>query len=179
MNVREHNRVIDPARNAIRGIVRRMIVSRAAAVIWQIAGVRFLDGSTETNEAEVFQGIGFSSLPPLDGAPEAIVLNVGGPNAPAIVATRDEKTRAQVVPSTMAAGETVTYSVATIVYQRSTGKVEIRTPDGTAVPLALKSDVDLIRTRYNAHLHPAGTPNTAVPTVLLEPLTGTSVLLGM
>lgn len=183
----------DPRWISVRGMVRRMVVSLTNAVKWQLTGVPLPDGNggvaPEVRSAEVFSGIGFFSRPPKTGAPEAAVLSLGGDaSAPLVVATRDEKTRAEVAGD-LDEDETITFNSSTIVYNKKNGTVEIRTPSGTAVELALKSDVEAVDQKYANHLHGAAgapttgplaafTPGTPPVSVPLPPaqIVGTTVL---
>lgn len=90
----ELREIHSPGSRRAFGAVRRMAISFTQNVLWQLAGVRSYDGSQETRQVEPFSGIGFYSRPSSSGAPEAIAVMVGDANAPVIVATRDEKTRA-------------------------------------------------------------------------------------
>lgn len=138
MTVERNARVTDPFIGAMRGLVRRMSVSRAGAVLWQLVGFR-VGRHQEAQTAEVFHGVGIHSIPSANGKPEAIVINIGGAAAPVIIATRDEATRAATTPHDMVAGETVIYSEGAIVYLRN-GTVEVRTPAGAAKRLLTVDD---------------------------------------
>jgi phage gp45-like len=156
-----HSRVMDAARGAMKGAIRRMVVSKAAVGLWQLAGIRIY-GKVETFEAEQFGGIGLYALPPTDGVPEAVVVMTGDANAPVIVATQDEKTRAAVMPAGFAAGETVLYSVASLLYLKD-GRIEARTPSGTAKQLVTLDDLNALIDWIKVHHHTsatAGSPTT-------------------
>lgn len=176
----EHSRVMDAARNAARGLVRRMMVSKAANVIWQLAGVRVYNAQ-ESFEAEVFQGVGFAALPPASGSTEAVVVNAGSANVPVIVATRDEKTRSATVPSSFKAGETCVFTPTSIVYLKD-GRVEVRSPSGSAKRLATLDDLNALKTWIAAHTHSGGILTgglTGTPSLPAPPSpAGTSVLYG-
>ncbi len=138
----KHDDATNPALIAARGLVRRLAVSKAAALLWDLLGVRVGTSSTarERIKAEPFYGIGIMALPSNGGAPEAIVLNVAGALAPVIVAARDAKAQQAAVPSNMSAGEVCVYSDGAIVYVRANGTVEVRTPSGTAKRLLTVED---------------------------------------
>lgn len=139
MSAERNAQATDPFRNAIRALISRATVRRANAVLWQFVGA-----AKNALSAEVFYGVGICALPAKGGKPEAIVVNVGGADAPVIIATRDEKTRASVVPSGIKAGETVIYSEGVIVYLRK-DSVEIRTPSGTAKRLLTVDDATSLK----------------------------------
>lgn len=176
MSIEDLAKATDPFRNAVRGLLRRVSISRAAAVLWQFAGVNKSDAAS----VEVFYGVGVCALPARSGKPEAILVNVGGASAPVIIATRDEKTRAAVVPSDLKAGETVIYSEGVIVYLKK-DSVEIRTPEGEAKQLAFRDELAALRTYVLAHTHgaPGGTTTApSFPTTPPSAPTGTTILKG-
>lgn len=183
MSVERDSMATSPEANSLRGLVRRMTVSRGAAVIWQLLGLKLPKKRAETIEAEVFHGVGICAIPAEGGSPEAILINVGGASAPVIIATRDEKTRAAVVPAGMKAGETCIYSAGSLVYLRN-GTVEVRTPSGSARRLAFLDELVALRTYVLAHVHTGvttGSGNTLVPAPSPPPPaapSGTDVLRG-
>lgn len=177
MSVERFARVTDPESNARRGSIRRMVVSRAGAVLWQLLGFTVGGKKEATRGIEVFHGVGITAIPASDGKPEAIVINVVDANAPVIIATRDEKTRAAVVPSGMNAGETCVYSGAAIVYLKVDGTVEIRTPGGTASRLATVEDVEALAEFVNG-LFVGGSGSAVIPANTVPRPTGTTVLKG-
>lgn len=187
--VEELARTTNPTLRRIAGALRRMAVTLTARPLWHVVGHRTLDGSDETAVAEVFPGVGFYARPSRAGKPEAIVVHVGGASHPVVIATRDEKTRAAV--ASIAEDEAILYSSTAVVHVRADGTVEIRSPDGAAVPLATKADVEALKTHFDGHKHqhaiPNGTTLTSVPTrtptgtVILDPApspAGASVLRG-
>jgi len=184
-SVADLNRVTDPDGRRVTGAIRRMAIKVTSQVLWQLIGYK-VGARTETRPAEPFTGIGFYSRPPANGKPEAIVVFAAGAKSPAVVATRDEKTRAAIAGG-IAEGETIVYSGAAIVYVRN-NTVEIRLANGVAVPLATKADVDALIATFNAHTHlvaalpstglPPPTIPTLLPTGLAAPSVGTSVLRG-
>lgn len=168
-----------------RGAIRRMVVTLTSKAIWQLAGFLLGDGKREAMTAEPFTGIGFSSRPPANGKPEAIVLLPGDDaRQPVVVAVRDEKTR-QAIVGALLENETAMFNDAALVHIKAGGTIEARSKNGVAVPLATKADVDAIRNALNGHSHqyiPPGsgggapiatTGNPAVPAPA-----GTSVLKG-
>src|SRR5688572_29787082 len=137
-SIEELTRVTDPELRRSVGSIRRFAIKVTERVLWQLLGYK-IGTVVETHQAEPFTGIGFYSRPPADGRPEAITVNVGGANSPAIVATRDERTRARMAGN-LADGESAMYGSGTIVV---TGEstIEARSENGTAVALATLDDV--------------------------------------
>jgi len=163
------NQATNPALVRAFGAVRRMIVTLSSGVLWQLAGVRLPDGTTEARKAEVFGGIGFASRPSSSGKPEAIAIAVGDANTPVIVGLRDEKTRAAVAGA-LGLDETAMFNTVAIMLIKSDGTIEARSPGGTAVALATKADLDALASFVQAMTLPVSgatagppAPNT-VPT---------------
>jgi phage gp45-like len=147
-------RVGDPLEIRLRNLVRRFTVTATKGALWKLLGVRGL-ADEETGTAEVFHGIGIAARPPVDGQPEAIVVNVGGAKAPVIVATRDLKTLQAVLADMgeLEAGSTLVHTEACVIYARPNGTVEIRTPAGTATKLPTLADVQALVDAFNGHRH--------------------------
>lgn len=83
------DRVSGPAA-AFLSIARRMRVAATAAVTWAIEGAEDDDGSVETDDAEVFPGVGFYARPKAGDATEAVVVEIGGaPGHAVVIATRN------------------------------------------------------------------------------------------
>ena len=95
-------------RRQLAGIVRRMAVKVTEGGVWQVAGHLLFDGQRETVPAENYPGIGLAARPPASDAVEAVVVQIGGQNQPAIVGLRDEATRAKV--SDLVADEAALYN---------------------------------------------------------------------
>lgn len=126
------------------GRIRRFVLGVTSRALWQIIGHTLLDGTVETENAEVFTGIGFYARPPSSGGnPEAIVVYPGGAGNPVIVAARDEKTRQAVAQ--LEADETAVFTSKAMIAIKADGTVEIRTVDGTAAALATKNDLAVLR----------------------------------
>lgn len=155
--------------NQLRNLVRHYVVTKAAGAVWKLLGLIDGDGNEEKEDAPIFPGIGVWARPPSSGKPEAVVNLIGASTGnPAIVAMRDEKTRAALDKALggIKAGETTTYGEKSVVYHKDDGTIEARSWTGTAVPLATKADVDNLRTWLIAHLHSGGgggTPTTTPP----------------
>lgn len=174
------NAALDPARAAVKGMVRRMTVTLTSK-LWQVAGFKLLDGKTEAFAAEAFTGIGFFARPPASGKPEAIVIMLSGDgDAPVITAVRDEKTRAAIAGA-LKPDESAVFNSQVILHMTDTGEIRARTKNGVAVSLALKSDVQAVVTAHNAHTHggvTVGTAVTSVASALSASPTGTTCLKG-
>lgn len=172
MTVKDLAKVTDPFMRRVAATARRFVVSGSRA-IWQLTGVQLLDGNRETFLAEAFTGIGFYSRPSATGKPEAVTVAVGGANAPVIIATRDEQTRAAVAD--INADETATFNSQAIVLIKADGTIEIRSASGTAVPLATLADLQALKTWLDAHTHAS---LGAVPAPLSPTPSGTTVIKG-
>lgn len=144
----ELNAEIGARARKVAGTIRRFAVTLTSRPFWQVVGHLLVDGKTrETWDAEVFSGVGFYARPPADGKPEAIAVFVGGGGAPIVVATRDEATRQAVfkLAGELGAGDAAMFSPAAVVIARANGTVEIRTPSGSAAPLATKADLATLK----------------------------------
>ena len=179
---RDHARATDPLARLLRGLVRRFSVSTTRGALWQLLGLRGLDGDDEVTSVEVFHGIGIAARPPASGKPEAIVVNVGGAKAPVIVATRDQKTLDAVLADVgeLEAGSTLVYAAGAVIYVRANGTVEIRTPGGTAGALALEANLTALRAAIQGAVISPGDGGAALKTAILAAswTTGTTVLKG-
>jgi len=149
-----------PFRRLMRGMIRHFAITLTQSTLWQVLGQVGGQGGDETIEIEPFTGIGFYSRPPNSGNPEAIATAIGGTDAMAIVATRDEATR-QAVAGDLAEDETMTFNTLTVVYHRQSGVVEIRAPNGVAFALPTLADYNALREAYNAHTHTVATTGSA------------------
>jgi phage gp45-like len=139
--VEELNAVNDPDERRARGAIRRLAIKVTSRVLWQLVGYK-IDTLVETWLAEPFTGIGFYSRPPRDGRPEAIAVYAGGAASPAVVALRDEKTRARMAGD-LAEGDAALYSGTVGVYAKQSGTVEIRSGSVPAVESTIKGDTFL------------------------------------
>lgn len=168
----------DPGKRGLRSMVRRLAIVATSRVLWQLSGVRNLDGTTEALGVEVFPGIGFYARPPASSKPEAVVVNVGGANAPAIVATRDEQTRKAVAD--IAEDEAAVFNSTGGVFVKADGTIEARSAGGTAVALATKADLDALKVYLDAHAHTGVTTGvgTSGPPSPSPAPTGTTKLRG-
>jgi phage gp45-like len=160
----------DPTLVRIAGMIRRMAVSVTARALWQLVGFRMSDSSSETFTAEPFSGIGFYARPPTNGSPEAVVVMIGDAKTPAIVATRDEKTRAAIAGA-LKANESAVFNNLALLHIKDNGEIHARSKNGAAVSLATKSDLERIITALDVAvlalgLNPAAAALTALKTAL-------------
>lgn len=166
---------LDPFRASVTTMARRMVVTLSSRALWQLAGYRAPDVSEVLSGVEVFAGIGFHSRPPSSGKPEAIVIMLGADaTTPVVVAVRDEATRAAV--AALLENESMVFNTLACMHVTQSGKVEARSVEGVAVPLATLADMQALRTWLLAHTHTSGgsgTPSTPPPVP-----TGTAVLRG-
>ena len=144
---------VGSAARALLGSMRRMAIKVTSAALWQVIGHRMLDGGRETRDAEVFYGIGIWARPKSSERAEALVAFLGGNSgSPAIVASRNEDARRAVAAALnggagLAEGEAVFYgSGGALLHVKADNTAELRLPNGTAVALALKTDVSKIET---------------------------------
>lgn len=180
MSIKDLAKVTDPAVARAAGMIRRMVITLSGAkAIWQLTGFRQLDGSNEVVNAEVFSGVGFYARPAASGKPEAIVVMVGDGKVPAVVAVRDEATRAAVAGD-LEADETAVFTSQAIVHLKNDGTVEIRSEGGAAVPLATKADLDALRAAIQGAVPVANDGGAALKAAILAAAwtTGTAKLKG-
>jgi hypothetical protein len=178
-SVKELARATDPMLRRLAGLVRRMAVGATAKILWQLTGVRGLDGKSPPIDVEVFSGLGIYARPAADGQPEAIVVNVGGAKLPVIVATRDAKSLQAMISALggpPAAGELLLFPPAggAVIYCKADGTVEVRSPAGSAERLATYDSVKALRDHV-ASLLVGGTGSAVVP---CPSVAGTNVLKG-
>lgn len=165
-------RALDPMKRKLEGALRRLgvdITKITKVAGWKLLGFD-LDGGQESVTAEIYPGVGFYSRPPTGVKADAIVANIQGAEHPAIIATRDEKTR-KASAGSLAEDETAIFNTKVTLYLKADGTIEARTVGGVAVALALKSDVQNVVDKYNTHLHVAAGALTGTPVV--GPLPGT------
>lgn len=151
-------REIGEFRRRVAGVARRLTVRMTESGVWMLAGHILFDDVRETREVELWPGIGFFARPPRGDTAEAVVLNLGGQNNPAIVATRDEATRTKV--DDLAEDETALFNSAARVHVKANGTIEARTHTGTAVALATKADVDALAAYVAKQFATSGTGHT-------------------
>jgi phage baseplate assembly protein V len=175
----------------LNNLVRLMSVSRARSNgRWALQGhVDPITGKDETaQEVRDFSASGIISLPLAGADAEVVVLQVGaGFKHAVIVGKRDESTP---VPTTVEPGETLVYTGQAYVKLDKDGNVTIRCKaggtvsiddGGGAVALALKSDVDELRSKLVAHTHPgvtSGGANTGPTATIVAAMQGTDVTRG-
>lgn len=122
----------------LKGMVRRLAITLAEGGIWQVLGQRGGAGGDETDDVELFGGIGFHSRPPSSGNPEAIALAVGGAKHQAIIATRDEATR-QLVAGDLGEDSAAIFN-STAIVRIEGSSIEARSATGNAEPVLGLSD---------------------------------------
>lgn len=137
---KEFREATDPSALKALGALRRMAISLTARALWQLAGFKLPDGGQEAFNAEPFTGIGIAARPPANGAPEAIVVMIGGARSPAIIAVRDEKTRAAIAGA-LAQDETATFNSKSIFVHKADGTMEARSANGTPAELSHNADL--------------------------------------
>ena len=161
-----------PEFRGLLGRARRMAV-RFTERLWQLTGHK-IEGVRETIESEPFSGVGFYARPPAGSkTAEAVVISIGeSAQHHVIIATRDEAIR-QVWTDELDAGADVAamFTSTTIVLIKPDGTVEIRSKDGTAVPLAKASELQALAAAFYGHGHPGtGAPPTTSYNPLEDPV---------
>lgn len=152
-------------RRQLFGSIRRMAISLTSGGIWQAVGHLLFDGVKETREIELWPGIGFFARPPRGSeSAEAIVVNAGGQNNSAIIATRDEATR-QLVDD-VADDEAAMFNTLARVHVQDDGTIEARTHAGTAKRLATVEDLEALRDKIIAWIPVASDGGAALKTAL-------------
>lgn len=123
------------------GNIRRMAIKLTSRATWQMIGHILLDGKPETQNVDVFPGVGFYARPKDSGRAEAIVVHPGGGAAHAVaVATRDMDSQKKATVG-IKENETQMHNDQALVRCTAEGKVEARSIAGTAVELATKEDL--------------------------------------
>jgi hypothetical protein len=141
------NRTSPTMRDAL-GLVRRMAVTLTDGAFWQVIGHLLMDGVTrEPRTVEPWQGIGFSARPAPGSNAEGVMVNIGGAQNPALVATRDEDLRRKVFPPSRPQEQdnTAMYNTVVVAQCTKTGLFTATTPGGTPHGLALKSELENLR----------------------------------
>jgi hypothetical protein len=115
----------DPLWRRLAGQIRKVAVDTTSRMKWKVLGYLLSESERESFETEVFPGIGFYARPSSSGKPESIVLFVGGAGNPAMVASRDEKTR-KAMAGELAADETAMFNSQAIITIRADGTILIK-----------------------------------------------------
>lgn len=147
----------------VRGLVRRVEVTFARTGIWQVRGQRAGasgGGVDETFDADLFPGVGFFARPSGSAATEAVTVAAGGTGATMIVATRDEATRAK-WDAQVPAGTTATFNEVVGMVVKPDGTVAVKLLNGTEIALALKLDLDILRSALTSATIAAGAGGAA------------------
>lgn len=184
--VRERQEHISHERRAFFGMIGRMLVRVTRGDVWNLEGRTLISGEKETVRAQVFHGIGRIARPKAGRNVEAIVVREGAAaENPTIVAHRDLDTQKAVFPNGIGEDEQAVFNSVTLVYNRSNGTVEIRTPGGTALALPTLAEHNALRSFVAAQFSGAGhthhvtgsaTDTTAPVGAPPGAATGTSVL---
>lgn len=166
-SVEELNRVTDPLLRSLVGQIRRVAIKVTASALWQMVGYKLPGQAPETRQVEAFTGIGFYARPPRSGKPEAICVFVAGAKSPAIVATRDEKTRAQVAD--LGEDESAIFNTRGGVFVNADGTIEVRSALAPLVEPMLKADTyraaeDALLTALQAWAAAVATALGTIPT---------------
>lgn len=127
----------NPARAARSS--RRLPASGVEVGSWELGGGEDGEGNQEQPTAETFGVAGVSSRP--TGAPEAVLIRVGGDGHDVIVGTRDHSWAVAVRATGMDAGETWIHTDKAFVRIRANGDIEIGRPDGSFEAVATASHV--------------------------------------
>ncbi len=163
--------VLEQLRHLLRPLQVRIANSIARAVVQtigdstklQLLQLGVLDGE-DIDDAERVQEYGFSSVP-LAGAEAVVVFPNGDRGHPLVVAVDDRRYR----PTGGQAGEVTVYNDAgayvrltkdgDILVRAKPGR-EVLVDDGSGTPVALakKSDVEALKTTFDAHVHVATVP---------------------
>lgn len=135
-----------PASVALANLARKMITTAMSGLEWALKGFEDDDGNVERASAPVYQG--GSLYRAASGVADALVLLLGGESGnPVVVAVRDEAVAKAVIAALNPPdGTHVLFGPSgSVVYFKDDETVEVRTKDGTAVQLATKNDLDVLR----------------------------------
>lgn len=165
---KQYRTPIGRAATAAVNAIRKLTVQLTTRGLWNVLG---LDDGDADQDVPVYSGIGFYARPPADTESEVIVAKIGGGSQkPAIIASRDEDTRKAVTEAAeLAEDETIAFNSKCVLYLKADGTIEARTTGGTAVALALKSDVDTIQGELDGHSHTYIPGTLAVQLTTLNP----------
>jgi hypothetical protein len=166
----------------IRGMIsrREVYVPESNGMVVTLLGRQAADGSFEEDRADALSPPGFVANPHEYSTVEAICNFVGADGDHPVCAGMLDHRRYEIVDKVgLQHDETLIYTTKAIVKIKVDGTVEIRSVDGTAAPLAFKSDVDALQTRVDAleqalltHVHVTGLP-TAPTSTPVQPYVGT------
>jgi len=136
----------------LEGMIRRLEVTATESPDWQLdGGFEGAEGDRDLFEAPMYGVAGVYARPV--GETDAILVNVGGQSGhPAVISVRDTATREAIDDALggVAAGETVVYNAASVVVIRTDGTIEIRSKDGTALPLPTLKSLEALEQAFNA-----------------------------
>jgi uncharacterized protein (DUF885 family) len=165
----------------IRGMVSRRQFhqpdSEKNGQVQVVLGREAGDGSFEEDKVDVFQPVGLVANPHEYSTVESVTLFVGADgDHPVSAATLDHRKYEIIDEVGLDADEVIVYTTTSIVKIFRDSHVEIRSIDGTAVPLATKADVDALQSRLNAleqnflgHGHPTAALGPPSPPAAVAP----------
>lgn len=140
----------------LSNVVRHVAIGDASALEWVLEGLSDDEGNIENPKADVFAGVGFMSRPRAKVETEAVVLNVAGDqNHPLIVGSRDPELDQKFVKAESPGHDmSALYNSLATLHVLPDGTIVARSLGGTAVPLALKSDLtNFITNTFDTHTH--------------------------
>lgn len=131
--------------------IRRLAVSVTSRVFWQLLGYKSHESKQKGIDAENFSGIGFYARPKTSDKAEAVLVSVGDARHSVIIATRNEDVRKQI--ANLAENETAIFTSLSTVVIKADGTIEIRSKDGTALPLPTLADLQAVVDALDSHSH--------------------------
>lgn len=148
-------RATEPLKNRLANSIARAVISRVDdSTKMQMVQLGVLAGET-IDDGERFQNYGFSSVP-LPGAEAVVIFPDGERGHPLVVGVDDRRHR----PTSGTAGEVVMYTDEGDEIRLGRGNVavvksgDIRLGSSSASdPVALKSDLDALKTWLDTHVH--------------------------
>lgn len=123
-----------PGATAVRALVRRLRVVASAGVHWALEGHEDADGNVESDDVEVFPGVGLYARAKASHRVEAIAVKVGGADHPVIVATRNQD--GIKILGDLEEDEAAIFTSVAMVKIKANGEVLIGSIDGTFAALA-------------------------------------------
>lgn len=136
-------------------MIRRIRVAATAGARWALAGHADADGNLETDDAELFPGVGFFARPKASHRTEAVLVKVGGEDGHSVIVATRNHDGVKLLGS-LAEDETAIFNSRAAVVVKADGTIEIRSISGTAAPLATKADLNALRSAISGA---AVTPN--------------------
>lgn len=128
---------VGKAARRLRNLLRRVSVTQSSGGVWTVELGVDETGETFREQAEVFEGAGFSARPPTDQGEAILVTINASADHPVIIATRDEATRASVVKTVgLEPDETIVFNSGYVLKLASDG-VKVGAVGGTFKAVAL------------------------------------------